>query len=150
MTNHETPFQKGAVKHRETRSDGNLDERLSKLDHLFEVIIHSQIKPPNCKQVAQRLDWKLSPPRHPPLPRGRQGVVIIFECCAGGQTLLSGSHNRSAALACLYKDTVPACEKHFWCLAGSMTHSSHMSKACWYQKVSQGDEEGHAHMCTLS
>lgn len=106
-------------------------------------------------QIASRQhrDWtgKQSPPQHPLLPRRQQRVVITFEGYAGGQTLLSGSHNRSAALVCLYKDTVAVCEKPFWCLAGSMTHSSYMSKACWCLNVSQwGDEEGHAHMCPPS
>lgn len=73
FTHHETPFQKGAAKHRETRIDRNLDEMLPKFDQLFKVVVHSQIKPPNCKQAAQTLDWKWPPPQHPPLSRGQEG-----------------------------------------------------------------------------
>lgn len=122
LTHYQTPSHKGAVKHRETHSNINLDELLSKLDHPLEVIILSQIKLPDCKRVTQRLDWKWFLSSF--TQGGQRGVVIIFERYAGGQTLPSGSHNRSAAPACLYKDAVAACEKHFCCLAGSVTHPS--------------------------
>lgn len=100
MARHYTPFQEGAVKHRET-SEQIVQSTPSELDH----------HPLNRKPVAPRLDWQRSPPQQPQLARGLPGVVIRFECYTGGQTLLSCRHNRSAAPACLYEDSRCVCGK---------------------------------------
>lgn len=49
----------------------------------------------------------------------------------------------------LYKDKVAVCEKHFWRLAGSMTHPSYMSKAFRCQNVSQARSRRVMNICAL-